>query len=88
MARQRNVTAPETVTPPAPAAGWAPEAVGKALALRRMLDAVEPHAIEARAAVKAAEGHESHACAKAVAETLEASVARLKSALQAGGLFA
>ena len=91
MARSRNVTPAKSVTPAAPSDPEAipsPEAVGKALALRRMLDAVEPHAVEARRAVRAAQGHENHACAEATAKTLETSVARLKEALREGGLFA
>lgn len=80
MDRGRNVTAQETVTP-------SPEAFGKALAARSMLDAVEPLAMEARAAVARAEGHESHACARAKAERLEAAVKNLRDSLRAAGLF-
>jgi hypothetical protein len=80
MDRSRNVTAPETVTPP-------PEVLGRALAVRSMLDVVEPLAVEARAAVRRAEGHESHACARAKAETMEASVKKLRDSLTAVGLF-
>lgn len=80
MDRSRNVTAPETVTPP-------PEVVGRALAVRSMLDVVEPLAMEARAAVSRAEGHDSHVCAVAKAETMEASVKKLRDSLTAAGLF-
>lgn len=65
-----------------------PEAVGRALAVRSMLDAVLPLAEEAKAAMARAEGHDSHACARAKAEMLDASVKKLSDSLAAGGLFA
>jgi hypothetical protein len=80
MDRSRNVTGQETVTPP-------PEVVGRALAVRSMLDAVQPLADEARAAVSRAEGHDSHACAEAKAKALEGSVKKLQGALAETGLF-